>query len=90
VDYSNDNKDFKLRVYDLNGGKPELVGEFDMTRLASSPENPASRKWYIMSDPHDFYLTATKGSVYTPGKWLRCRVGQDGRPEVYEVEGAKG
>jgi len=90
VDYSSNNKDFKLRVYDLNGEKPKLVGEFDMTRLASSPENPASRKWYVMSDPHDFYLTATKGTTYTPGKWLRCRVGAFGEPDVYAQEGGQG
>ena len=90
VDYSNNKKDFKLRVYDLNGESPKLVGEFDMTRLASSPENPASRKWYVMSDPNDFYLTATAGSLYTPGKWLRCRVGAFGEPDVFAEEGGQG
>ena len=90
VDYTNNKKDFKLRVYDLNGERPKLVGEFDMTRLASSPENPASRKWYIMSDPNDFYLTATAGSLYTPGKWLRCRIGAFGEPDVFAEEGGQG
>ena len=90
VDYTNNKKDFKLRVYDLNGESPKLAGEFDMTRLASSPENPASRKWYVMSDPNDFYLTATAGSHYTPGKWLRCRIGAFGEPDVFAEEGGQG
>jgi hypothetical protein len=38
----------------------------------------------------DFYTTATMDSDLVPGKRLRCRVGKDGAPEVYEVEGAKG
>ena len=90
VDYAKMGNDFRLRVYDLNGEKPKFIGEFPMTRLASSPKDKENRNWYIMSDTNDFFMTATEDTNLIPGKRLRCRVGQDGRPEVFEVEGAVG
>jgi len=81
---------YKLYVYDLNGASPRFVGVYPMTRLASPLKDTAKRSWYVMSDPDDFYTTATMDSDLVPGKRLRCRVGKDGAPEVYEVEGAKG
>ena len=81
---------YRLYVYDLNGKTPGLIGDFPMTRLASSLKDTTKRSWYVMSDPGDFYTTATADSNIAPGKRLRCRVGKDGRPEVYDVEGAKG
>ena len=90
VDYAKMGNDFRLRVYDLNGEKPKFVGEFPMTRLASSPKDKENRNWYIMSDTNDFFMTATEDTEFIPGKRLRCRVGQDGRPEVFDVEGAVG
>jgi hypothetical protein len=90
VDYAEVTNNFRLRVYDLNGASPKLVGEYPMTRLASSPQDQANRKWYIMSDPNEFYMRSTKDTNLVPLKRLTCRVGKDGVPEVYEVEGAKG
>ncbi len=81
---------YKLYVYDLNGASPRFVGVYPMTRLASPLKDTAKRSWYVMSDPEDFYMTATMDSNLVPGKRLRCRVGEDGAPEVLEVEGAKG
>jgi hypothetical protein len=43
-----------------------------------------------MSDPNEFYMRSTKDTNLVPLKRLTCRVGKDGVPEVYEVEGAKG
>ena len=77
-------------MYDLNGASPRFVGVYPMTRLASPLKDTAKRSWYVMSDPEDFYMTATMDSNLVPGKRLRCRVGEDGAPEVLEVEGAKG
>ncbi len=81
---------YRLYVYDLNGASPRFVGVYPMTRLASPLKDTAKRSWYVMSDPEDFYMTATMDSDLAPGRRLRCRVGQDGAPEVCEVEGAKG
>ena len=81
---------YRLYVYDLNSKTPGLIGDYPMTRLASSLKDTGKRSWYVMSDPGDFYTTATADSNIAPGKRLRCRVGKDGRPEVYDVEGAKG
>ena len=89
ADCSTDGKNYHLRVYDLNGTEPELIGTQAMTRLASKPGQTKDRKWYVLSDPRDFLMTST-GDGFPPGKWLRCRVGQDGRIEVYDVEGAVG
>ena len=90
VDYAQVTNNFRLRVYDLNGESPKFVGEFPMTRLASSPQDSMNRKWYIMSDPNEFYMRSTKDTELIPLKRLTCRVGENGAPEVYEVEGAKG
>ena len=81
---------YRLYVYDLNGSSPAFVGAYPMTRLASSLKNTAVRQWYVMSDPDGFYVTPTPDNEFAPAKWIRCRVGKDGRPEVIEVEGAKG
>ena len=89
ADCSTDGMNYHLRVYDLNGTGPELIGTQAMTRLASPPGQTKDRKWYVLSDPGDFLMTST-GDGFPPGKWLRCRVGQDGRIEVYDVEGAVG
>jgi hypothetical protein len=90
VDYAEVTNNFRLRVYDLNGASPKFAGEYPMTRLASSPQDQANRKWYIMSDPNEFYMRSTKDTNLVPLKRLTCRVGKNGTPEVYEVEGAKG
>ena len=81
---------YRLYVYDLNGASPRFVGVYPMTRLASHLKDTTIRSWYVMSNPNDFYMTATMDSELAPGKRLRCRVGNDGAPEVYEIEGAKG
>jgi hypothetical protein len=90
VDYAEVTNNFRLRVYDLNGASPKFVGEYPMTRLASSPQDQANRKWYIMSDPNEFYMRSTKDTEYVPLERVTCRVGENGAPEVYEVDGAKG
>jgi len=81
---------YRLYVYDLNGASPAFVGAYSMTRLASSLKDTAARQWYVMSDPDGFYVTPIADNEFVPAKWLRCRVGKDGSPEVIDVEGAKG
>ena len=81
---------YRLYVYDLNGASPAFTGAYPMTRLASSRKDTAVRQWYVMSDPDGFYVTPVLDNDFVPAKWLRCRVGKDGRPEVMDAEGAKG
>ena len=81
---------YRLYVYDLNGASPAFTGAYPMTRLASSRKDTAMRQWYVMSDPNWFYVTPVLDNEFVPAKWLRCRVGKDGRPEVMDAEGAKG
>lgn len=90
VDYAQVTNNFRLRVYDLNGESPKFVGEYPLTRLSTSPQDSANRAWYIMSDPNEFYMTSTKDTELLPLNQVTCRVGKNGEPEVYEVEGAKG
>jgi len=90
ADYTKDGSNYQLRVYDLNGSEPKFVKELPMTRLDSHSGSQALQRWSIMSDPENFFMYSAKGSPFMPGKWLRCRVGSNGLPEVYEVEGAKG
>lgn len=89
ADYSLDGKNYQLRVYDLNGTEPTCIGTQAMTRLASPPDQAQERKWYVLTDPGDFLMTSTGGG-FTPEKWLRCRIGADGRIEVYDAEDAVG
>ena len=81
---------YRLYVYDLNGASPAFVGSYPMTRLASSLKDTAVRQWYVMSDPDGFYVRPIADNEFVPARWLRCRVGKDGRPEVFDGEGAKG
>lgn len=81
---------YRLYVYDLNGASPAFVGAYPMTRLASSLKDTAVRQWYVMSDPGGFYVRPTADNDFVTSKWLRCRVGKDGRPEVFDGERAKG
>lgn len=90
VDYAQVTNNFRLRVYDLNGERPKFVGEYPLTRLSTSPQDSANRAWHIMSDPNEFYMTSTKDTEFLPLNQVTCRVGKNGEPEVYEVEGAKG
>ena len=90
VDYAQVTNNFRLRVYDLNGESPKFVGEYPLTRLTTSPQDSENRAWYIMSDPNEFYMTSTKDTSLLPLSRVTCRVGKNGEPEAYEVEGAKG
>ena len=78
-----------MRVYAL-GNEPVFVGEYAMTRFISDMVGINGSDWYVMTDPQQFYMTAMPGSGYAPWTKLTCRVGANGAPEVYEVEGGKG
>ncbi|MBQ9377576.1 MAG: DUF3298 domain-containing protein [Schwartzia sp.] len=90
VDCSQDGVRYETRVYDMNGSEPACLGTQPMTRLMTAPEDASERGWYTLTDPEDFYMTATEGSGFAPGTRLRCRVGSDGRIEVIEAEGSVG
>ncbi len=89
VDYRKENGQHALRVYAL-GNEPVFVGEYAMTRFISDMVGTNGEDWYVMADPQQFYMTAMPGSGYAPWTKLTCRVGANGAPEVYEVEGGKG
>ncbi|HBX75607.1 MAG TPA: hypothetical protein DEG55_05655 [Acidaminococcaceae bacterium] len=89
VDYEKENGQHALRVYSL-GNEPVFVGEYAMTRFVSDMVGNNGEDWYVMTDPQAFYLTAMPGSGYAPWTRLTCRIGENGAPQVYEVEGAKG
>ena len=89
VDYQKENGQHALRVYAL-GNEPVFVGEYAMTRFISDQVGNNGEDWYVMTRPQAFYMTAMPGSGYAPWTRLTCRVGENGAPEVYEVEGAKG
>jgi hypothetical protein len=89
VDCEKENGQHALRVYAL-GNEPVFVGEYAMSRFISDMVGQNGEDWYVMTNPQAFYMTAMPGSGYTPGARLTCRVGEDGAPQVYEVEGAKG
>ena len=89
VDYEKENGQHALRVYAL-GNEPVFAGEYAMTRFISDMVGNNGEDWYVMTNPQQFYMTALPGSGFAPGKRLTCRVGANGAPEVYEVEGAKG
>ena len=84
-----ENGQHALRVYAL-GNEPVFVGEYAMSRFISDMVGQNGEDWYVMTNPQAFHMTAMPGSGYTPGTRLTCRVGEDGAPQVYEVEGAKG
>ena len=90
VDCSQDGVRYETRVYDMNGSEPACLGTQPMTRLMTPPEDASERGWYTLTDPEDFYMTATEGGGFEPGTRLRCRVGSDGRIEVIEAEGSVG
>ncbi len=90
VDCSQDGVRYETRVYDMNGSEPACLGTQPMTRLMTPPEDASERGWYTLTDPEDFYMTATEGGGFEPGTKLRCRVGSDGRIEVIEAEGSVG
>jgi len=90
VDYTQDDKDYRLRVYDLNGNGPKFAGELPLTRMETPSDPSPIRTWHVMSDPDNFILYPAVGSTYSRGMWLRCRVGMNGLPEVYETEEGKG
>ena len=89
VDYQKEDWKHAVRVYAL-GNEPKFVGEYAMTRFISDMVGNNGSDWYVMTNPAEFYMTAMPGSGYAPWKRLTCRVGQNGAPEVYEVEGGKG
>ena len=89
VDYEKENGQHALRVYAL-GNEPVFVGEYAMTRFISDQVGDNGEDWYVMTNPQVFYMTAMPGSGYAPWTRLTCRVGENGAPVVYEVEGAKG
>lgn len=89
VDYEKENGQHGLRVYAL-GNEPVFVGEYAMTRFISDMVGNNGEDWYVMSNPQVFYMTAMPGSGYAPWTRLTCRVGENGAPQVYEVEGGKG
>ncbi|MBQ9284323.1 MAG: DUF3298 domain-containing protein [Acidaminococcaceae bacterium] len=90
VDCEKENGQHALRVYALGNSAPVFVGEYAMSRFISDMVGQNGEDWYVMTNPQAFYMTAMPGSGYTPGTRLTCRVGEDGAPQVYEVEGAKG
>ena len=65
------------------GATVPLTG-FGHTLAKGVREAVAERGWYALTDPEDFYMTATEGSGFAPGTRIRCRVGSDGRIEVFE------
>ena len=89
VDYQKEDWKHAVRVYAL-GNEPVFVGEYAMTRFISDMVGINGSDWYVMTDPQQFYMTAMPGSGYAPWTKLTCRVGANGAPEVYEVEGGKG
>ena len=89
VDYQKEDWKHAVRVYAL-GNEPVFVGEYAMTRFVSDMVGNNGSDWYVMTNPQAFYMTAMPGSGYAPWTRLTCRVGANGAPEVYEVEGGKG
>ncbi len=89
VDYQKEDWKHAVRVYALRN-EPVFVGEYAMTRFISDMVGTNGSDWYVMTDPQAFYMTAMPGSGYAAWTKLTCRVGANGAPEVYEVEGAKG
>ena len=89
VDYPKEDWKHAVRVYAL-GNEPVFVGEYAMTRFISDMVGNNGSDWYVMTNPQAFYMTAMPGSGYAPWTRLTCRVGANGAPEVYEVEGGKG
>ncbi len=89
VDYQKEDWKHAVRVYALVN-EPVFVGEYAMTRFISDMVGINGSDWYVMTDPQQFYMTAMPGSGYAPWTKLTCRVGANGAPEVYEVEGGKG
>ena len=89
VDYQKEDWKHAVRVYAL-GNEPVFVGEYAMTRFVSDMVGKNGSDWYVMTNPHEFYMTAMPDSGYAPWTKLTCRVGANGAPEVYEVKGGKG
>ena len=89
VDYEKENGQRALRVYSL-GNEPVFVSEYAMTRFISDKVGNNGEDWYVMTNPSQFYMTAMPGSGFKVGGRMTCRVGENGLPEVYEAEGAKG
>ena len=89
VDYEKKDGQHALRVYAL-GNEPVFVGEYAMTRFVSDMVGNNGEDWYAMTNSQEFYMTAMPGSGFAPWKRLTCRVGENGAPQVYEVQGAKG
>ena len=89
VDYQKEDWKHAVRVYALRN-EPVFVGEYAMTRFISDMVGTNGEDWYVMTDPQQFYMTAMPGSGYAAWTRLTCRVGANGAPEVYEVEGGKG
>lgn len=89
VDYQKEDWKHAVRVYALRN-EPVFVGEYAMTRFVSDMVGKNGSDWYVMTNPHEFYMTAMPDSGYAPWTKLTCRVGANGAPEVYEVKGGKG
>ena len=89
VDYQKEDWKHAVRVYALRN-EPAFVGEYAMTRFISDMVGINGSDWYVMTNPQQFYMTAMPDSGYAPWTRLTCRVGANGAPEVYEVEGGKG
>lgn len=73
VDYSNDWRNYRLRVYALKE-TPVLMGDYNMTRRITTPEEENDQQWYVLTNPDLFYMTSNDGG----GERLKCHFAPDG------------